>query len=141
MSTGDAIGAESGDQSRHSTRVAVVVLAHGSRSEESTAAHLDLCARLGTATGRRTYAAFLELATPSLDEAVGAAVQSGATRVVVMPYFLAPGRHVRRDVPALVDAARAAYPDVEIVVGDVFGADPRVVDVLTSQIEDALRRS
>ena len=34
-----------------------------------------------------------ELAEPTIKEAFGKCVQQGASRIIVSPYFLSPGRH------------------------------------------------
>jgi sirohydrochlorin ferrochelatase len=113
---------------------AAVVIAHGSRAEAANDAHRDVCAALAERTGGPVLPAFLELAEPTLDDAVARLVADGATRVVVLPYFLYPGRHIQRDIPALVDGARAANPAVTIEVGQLFGADPAVLDLLATQL-------
>ena len=56
-------------------------------------------------------AAHMELAEPSIAAAFEKCVQQGATRIVCHPLFLARGRHVQEDIPALVSLAAAAYKD------------------------------
>ena len=46
--------------------------------------------------------AHMELAKPSLAEGLARCAASGASEVVVCPYFLGPGRHTSRDIPRLV---------------------------------------
>ncbi|MEO6629944.1 MAG: CbiX/SirB N-terminal domain-containing protein, partial [Aquihabitans sp.] len=82
--------------------------------------------------------AFLELAEPSIPDAIDGAVADGATTVVVVPYFLHPGRHQREDVPAIVEAARLRHPEVDLRLLDLFGADPALVDVLEAQVSASL---
>ena len=119
------------------TDAAVIVIAHGSRMETANVAHHSLCARLGDQLGRTVIAAFLELATPDLPAAVRAAVGAGADRIVVVPYFVHPGNHTSRDIPALVDDARDLHRGVDITIAPLFGADPALLDVLADQIRQA----
>ena len=109
------------------------MIAHGSRSEPANLAHHETCRQLAERRGVPVYAAFLELATPSLDEAVGAAAGDGHHRLAVLPYFLYPGRHSREDIPRLVDEAAAVHAGVELALLPIFGADPAVLDLLGSQ--------
>ena len=63
----------------------------------------------------RSRLAFLELMTP--DARRGRPTRSpapAATRVDVVPLFLGAGGHVRKDLPPLVDALRAAHPGVAL---------------------------
>lgn len=117
---------------------AVVFIAHGSRAPAANEAHVAQAAALARATGLEVHAAFLELAEPSIPEAIDAAAAAGASTVVVLPYFFYPGRHVARDIPALIDEGAARNPGLAVTTMDAFGADPRVVDLLAAQLRTAV---
>lgn len=72
----------------------------------------------------------MEIASPSIKEGFAKCVQGGAKRVKVVPFFLAPGRHATEDIPRLMEEAAASFEGVEWEVGDVLGADPKLVDVV-----------
>jgi sirohydrochlorin ferrochelatase len=118
---------------------AVVVIAHGSRNAEANDAHRATCEALATRTGSVVSEAFLELEQPSLSDAIRTLVTQGHDRVIVLPFFLSPGRHVREHIPALVDEARTEHRGVSIELGRLFGDDPAVLDVLTQQLTDATK--
>ncbi|MCG0577202.1 CbiX/SirB N-terminal domain-containing protein, partial [Burkholderia cenocepacia] len=67
---------------------------------------------------------------PSLGDAVAAQVAAGCTRITVVPVFFGQGGHVRRDLPQLVDACRAAHPGVEIRCATAVGEDDGVLDAV-----------
>src|SRR5260370_1507070 len=94
---------------------AVILFAHGSRVEEANQGVHDLAQQIQD-IGSYSYvrAAFLECAEPDLSAAVAEAVGKGSRRVVVIPYFLTLGLHLRRDFPKLLAAEKAKYPQVEI---------------------------
>lgn len=117
---------------------AVVLVAHGSRASEANRAHVDLAERLDARIGPTVIGAFMELAEPSIGDAVRRAADSGATTVAVLPYFLHPGRHQQKDIPELVAEAADTRPGVDVRVVDHFGADPAVLDLLAAQVEAAL---
>ena len=85
--------------------VTVVLVAHGSRASSANQAHLDLAAALAARIEPTVLGAFMELAEPSIGDAIGRAVDAGATVVAVLPYFLHPGRHQQVDIPQLVAEA------------------------------------
>ncbi len=118
--------------------VTVVLVAHGSRAAEANRAHLDLAAALDARVGPTVVGAFMELAEPSIGDAVARAAEAGATVVAVLPYFLHPGRHQRVDIPQLVADAAAARPGLEVRLLDPFGSDPAVLDLLAAQLARAL---
>ena len=113
-----------------------VLIAHGSRRAESSQEHAALCAQVAQAAGVDVRPAYLELATPSIPDAVASAAADGATTVRLLPYFLHPGNHVREDLPRLAAEARAAHPGVEVELRTHVGADPRLVDLLASLVKD-----
>jgi len=124
-------------------RVAVVIVDHGSRREASNAmlaTVVDAFRRRGP-EGEGFVAvepAHMELAEPSIATAVGRCVAEGATRVVVTPFFLAPGRHIQDDIPALVAEAARAHPGVEVRIAEPLGTHPLAVDILHARVAESL---
>ncbi len=116
----------------------MVLVAHGSRAASANRAHLDLAEALDDRIEPTVIGAFMELAEPSIGDAIGGAVAGGAEVVVVLPYFLHPGRHQQLDIPTLVADAAHAHPDVDVRLIGHFGADPAVLDLLAEQVDGAL---
>ena len=118
---------------------AVVLLGHGSRAPEARQYFLDLAAAVrGPAGSELVEAAFLELCRPSFPETVAACAARGAQRIVVVPVFLHPGRHLQRDVPRLVAEARAAYPHLEVLLAPHLGAHPAITPLVVDLVHRAL---
>lgn len=113
---------------------AVLLVAHGSRVAESNAEIEAVAERLGGALApvRTVRHAYLELAEPSISEAIDALVGCGVEDIVVIPYFLAAGRHVREDIPDIVRAAQERHPGLCIEMTGHFGAQDQVLDVLST---------
>lgn len=114
---------------------ALLLVAHGSRDDDSNRIVLELAADLAERL-RGRYACvkpvFLEFAEPGPTRGIADCVACGIDEVVVLPYFLAPGRHVRRDVPALVKAAQEAHCDVAFTLLPYAGSAPKLVDAMAS---------
>jgi sirohydrochlorin cobaltochelatase len=109
----------------------LVLFAHGARDPHWAEPFEAVAARVRAATPELAVVlAFLELMAPSLADAVAAQVAEGATRVDVVPLFLGTGGHLRRDLPPLVDALRAAHPGVEIRLHDAIGEHPAVSEAM-----------
>ena len=112
---------------------ALLLVAHGSRRMESNQEVRDLTEQLrARAGGRFSWVghAFLELAEPSIPEAVAEAAAAGAGEVLVLPYFLSAGRHVVKDIPDEVAAALRQHPDMSVQVAPYLGAMAGVSDLL-----------
>src|SRR5690348_4525173 len=75
---------------------ALVLVDHGSRNEAANASLEAVARDVARLAGDRfvaVLAAHMEIASPSIADAFESAVAAGAGLVVVVLYFLAPGRH------------------------------------------------
>jgi sirohydrochlorin ferrochelatase len=118
----------------------VVVFAHGSSVEPANARVVETASELARAGGfPLVETAFLELAEPDLAEAVKRLVSRGAKRVVIVPYFLTLGIHLRRDLPGIVAGLRSIYQDVEIETTEPLEGHPALLEALLDRAKTALQ--
>jgi sirohydrochlorin cobaltochelatase len=112
----------------------IVLFAHGARDARWAEPFERLAEKLRALAGPGTQVslAFLELMTPDLPAAVAAQVAAGCTSITVVPVFFGQGGHVRRDLPLVIDACRAAHPGVEIRSAVPVGEDDAVLDALAA---------
>jgi sirohydrochlorin ferrochelatase len=117
----------------------IVIVDHGSRREASNKMLEDFVARFAETTGFAVVEpAHMELAEPSIGTAFDRCVQRGATRVVVCPYFLLPGKHWDQDIPELTREAAAKHPAVPFMVTAPIGLHPMMEQVITHTIDYCL---
>ena len=108
---------------------ALLLIAHGSRRAASNDEVRRLADRLRLETGSGfdlVVPAFLELAEPDIVTGVAACVESGATAITVVPYFLSAGRHVVEDIPNQLERATDRFPGTEIRVAEHVGMHSRM---------------
>lgn len=111
----------------------LLLVAHGSRRHESNSEVSRLTATLRDLAGDRFDGiehAFLEIAEPAIPDAIEACVQAGACEIVVLPYFLAAGRHVQDDIPVLVEQKQDEHPGVCIRITPHLGTTDRLPEIL-----------
>ncbi|MDM0017024.1 sirohydrochlorin chelatase [Variovorax saccharolyticus] len=116
----------------------IVLFAHGSRDErwrEPVEAVARQVAALDPTA--RVACAYLELVAPDLRTAALALIAGGARRVRIVPLFLGMGRHVREDLPLLVEELRALRPDVVFSQQPAVGEDPEVIALLARKALDS----
>jgi sirohydrochlorin ferrochelatase len=110
---------------------AVILFAHGSRIESANQAVRKVAADLARAGGFPVVAAaFLELGQPDLAAAVASVVETGAGRVIVIPYFLTLGTHLERDLPRLIAGIAVTYQNLDISVTPPLDGHPALVEAL-----------
>jgi sirohydrochlorin cobaltochelatase len=84
----------------------------------------------------RVEAAFLEFIAPQLPETIDRLVADGFMEIVIVPIFMAQSGHTKRDLPALLDAARVRHAGLVIEVATPIGEAAEVVAAIA---EYALR--
>lgn len=105
-----------------SPQTAVLLIAHGSRHAPANDDLNELAGRFAE-RGQHPIveACFLELAEPDIPTGGDRCVARGATRVLMIPYFLSAGVHLIRDLTAARDALRRRHPEVEFRLGPALG--------------------
>ena len=116
----------------------IILVDHGSKLAAANELLLEVAQRFRTATGAAIVEpAHMELAPPSIADAFATCVRQGAKRIVVHPYFLAPGRHSTSDIPQMVAEAAVAHPGVPFTVTDPLGLDDRLIATAADRIREA----
>ncbi|MGW3280677.1 sirohydrochlorin chelatase [Nocardia rhamnosiphila] len=113
----------------------LVAVAHGSRDPRSAATVAALVDRVRAARpGTPTHLAFLDLNAPSVGQVLDSVAATGETAAVVVPLLLGSAFHARVDLPALLAGATARNPRLRLTQAEVFGADPRLIEVLYERV-------
>ena len=122
---------------RSSPRTAVLLIAHGSRHAEANADLEHVAAELRR-RGRYgvVVAAFLELAEPDVEAGGVRCVEQGAERVILLPYFLSAGVHVRRDLTAACRRLAERFPHVQFRLAEPLGRHPGLLDVVADRARE-----
>jgi sirohydrochlorin ferrochelatase len=121
---------------------ALILVGHGSRLKGFD----EAMARVARELRRQgnfhfVHCAYLEIAHPSIPEALEALIRKGAARIFVLPYFLQMGLHAKLDVPKIVNVFKKKYSGrVKIVLCRYLGYDEKIVSVVRERIRETSRR-
>jgi sirohydrochlorin ferrochelatase len=116
---------------------ALLLIAHGSRRAEANADLHHAVAALRQRGRPVVEGSFLELGEPDVAEGGRRCVARGARRVVLVPYFLSAGVHVRRDLAAARRRLADRFPAVEFVLAEPLGRHPLLLDVVEDRAREA----
>jgi len=109
----------------------IILFAHGSRDARWREPMEAVARRVAERdTGAAVSCAYLELMVPDLSSASAALLALGATSIRVVPMFLGIGKHLREDLPKLLDTLRTAHPDVSFTLDMAVGEQPAVIELL-----------
>ena len=117
----------------------ITIFGHGSSVETANEAVREFTVELGRRGGFPLIEpSFLELGQPDLPEAVRRLVSRGATRIIVIPYFLTVGIHLKRDLPRIVAELRLIYKGVGFEITEPMDGHPALVDILLDRAREAM---
>mgnify|MGYP002381446411 CR=1 FL=1 len=118
----------------HAT-TAVLLIAHGSRHQPANQDLFDLAARL-EAVGEAPIveACFLELAPPDIPSGASRCVERGASRILMVPYFLGMGVHLVRDLNEARRLLSESYPQVRFLLGPSLGPHPLLDELVICRV-------
>ncbi|MGH3853276.1 MAG: CbiX/SirB N-terminal domain-containing protein [Pseudonocardiaceae bacterium] len=120
------------------TTRAMLVIGHGSRDADGVAEFWALAETIRLATAElRTGFGFIELASPTVDEAIDELVAHGATEIVSVPLVLLAAGHLKNDGPAALARARARHPGVRLRLARDLGIEPSVLEIAADRIRRA----
>lgn len=120
-----------------------LILLAGHGSHEKSANNLDHVARLlheiihPECSMDCVRSAYLKFGDPGIMEAIKSCVRDGATRVVIHPYFLTDGTHVKRDIPSIIREAGERFPDVRFIYTEPLGVHNKMAQVVLERIHSA----
>lgn len=122
--------------SEMSKKKGVLIISHGSRNSEANDAVIALSERLRARfkTGL-VEAAFLELGKPSIPEGIGILAAKGMEELIVYPFFLAMGVHLKKDVPRIVEEAVALLEmELPYQILEPLGMHPEIIDIVANTL-------
>ncbi|MBH0229462.1 sirohydrochlorin chelatase [Halobacillus yeomjeoni] len=79
---------------------------------------------------------FLELATPTVDEAVTHLVEKGATEIAVVPMLLLGAGHYYEDIPDELEEVKKKHPYIHFQYGEPIGVQDRITEILHQRVKE-----
>jgi len=116
----------------------LVVLGHGSRSEEAVQVFKMIVAEIEKKSSFDIVkGAHMELAEPQLDDTVESLVENGMNMIIIAPYFLYEGMHIKKDIPEMIEHLSEKYPHVDIRLARPIGFEPVLADIVLKRADEA----
>jgi sirohydrochlorin ferrochelatase len=109
----------------------LIIVDHGSIRAESNVLLEQFVERFITETDYEIVEpAHMELVEPSIATALDCCVARGANHIIVVPYFLGPGKHWDADIPNLTAQAAAKHQGVSWRIAEPIGLHPLMVQIV-----------
>jgi sirohydrochlorin ferrochelatase len=117
----------------------VVLIGHGSSDKNAHDAFV-YAANSITQYYRKVEFCFLELDRPNIEEGIGRAVAGNPRVILIVPYFLHKGAHIKRDVIKDLNAAFDKYNFNNAFMGQHLGVDEKLVDIIIERASEVEKR-
>lgn len=116
----------------------LVIAGHGTRVNAGAESAFALVEKVrALLPGVRVEAGFIELTSPTVDEALSAVLEREPMAVVV-PLMIGTGGHVRQDIPEAINAATTRHPDSSVVYARHLGSPAPMIGAVNARIATAL---
>lgn len=113
------------------SQLAIILLAHGSRDPLWRRPIEAVAARIQADQPRLLVrCACLELCAPDLAGAVAELATLGATQITIASLFLGAGRHVREDLPRMVQDLAHNFGHLQLRLQPPIGEDARMTALM-----------
>ncbi|MDQ5987231.1 MAG: sirohydrochlorin ferrochelatase [Syntrophus sp. SKADARSKE-3] len=117
---------------------AVILLGHGSRIPGAGEGMETVAARMRERLGGVIIEiCYMSKLGPNFPEVFEKCVALGAEKIIVIPYFLHSGLHIREDIPEILEEKARQFPDVELILGKNLGYDDCLVDLVLKRLEES----
>lgn len=114
-----------------------IIVAHGSREPdvESCVTRIveEFKSRLGTPYVETAY---LMSTKNRIEVGLKRLIHLGVSEVLVVPFFLFDGIHMKQTIPDELDRLAAMHPNITIKLGRSLCADLRMVDILVARVNE-----
>jgi len=128
---------EEPEKKRSEVMEALLLIGHGSRAEQANEGMFRIAGMIRKAGGFTIVeCGFLQLCPPAIEDAVERCIAQGAERVLMVPYFLHTGIHIREDLPSVFVELKKRFPHVEMAMGTELGNDPLLAQVVMNRVEE-----
>lgn len=117
---------------------AVILMGHGSRVPGAGEGMEKVAQRLKEKRpGAMIETCYMSELGPHFPEILEKCAREGAGKVIVMPYFLHLGVHLREDIPAMMRMEAKKYPGMTLILGRHLGFDESLADLVGKRLDES----
>jgi sirohydrochlorin cobaltochelatase len=122
----------------------IMIIGHGSRYNYNKWVMEEQKRRLEEKGFENVYIGFNETTYPLVNDVLEMMASDGVDEVFAVPFFIASGLHITRDIPEKLGIPSGSNDAVvelngrkiRILYGEPFGNDPTLADILSERIEE-----
>lgn len=117
----------------------ILLIGHGSSDNDARNAFVYMADAIRERY-RNVGFCFLELDTPNISEGIMQALEKNPNVMILMPYFLHRGAHIKRDVKEEVDKALKEHNLAKVYMTRHLGVDGKIIDVVIERAREVEKK-
>ena len=130
------------------SKTGILILGHGSSYEYNKKIIGEQAERLRNMGFENVYIGFNERCRPYIEDSMKQMADDGIDRVIAVPFFIASGLHMTRDIPpklGLPENVKSGTStrygkDMEVFFDEPFGKDPMLTEILADKYRMAVTK-
>ena len=120
----------------------VMICGHGSRDEDAVSEFLNFAKKLKNQLLQYELDwGFLEFANPVIKSGLDSLREKGIREIMSVPVMLFAAGHAKNDIPSVLNAYQAQYPELSISYGRELGIDLKLIRAAGERLKDAIERA
>ena len=120
----------------------VMVCGHGSRDEDAVGEFVNFAKKLKKKLLQYELDwGFLEFGNPVIKSGLDSLREKGIREIMSVPVMLFAAGHAKNDIPSVLNAYQAQYPELSISYGRELGIDLKLIRAAGERVKDAIERA
>ena len=120
----------------------VMVCGHGSRDEDAVSEFLNFAKKLKNQLLQYELDwGFLEFANPVIKSGLDSLREKDIREIMSVPVMLFAAGHAKNDIPSVLNAYQAQYPELSISYGRELGIDLKLIRAAGERVKDAIEQA
>ena len=120
----------------------VMVCGHGSRDEDAVSEFLNFAKKLKNQLLQYELDwGFLEFANPVIKSGLDSLREKGIRKIMSVPVMLFAAGHAKNDIPSVLNAYQAQYPELSISYGRELGIDLKLIRAAGERVKEAIEQA
>lgn len=114
----------------------VLLIAHGSSKTDQNEVFLQMIDMVRQLSNGQynIEGAFMSFSNMDISTKLKELIDKGTTEIVIVPYLLFAGSHVKETIPQEVEKFMVGYPNVNVIYKDSLGVDKRLAEIILDRI-------
>ena len=119
---------------------AMIIIAHGSRSNDFVITFNKIVNSIKQLNNDFNFikSASMEINKPTLEEVVLELANQDVKNIVIVPYFLFKGIHLKKDISNKISKLEELYKEIEFKFAEPLGFDETIVNLLLKRAKEGL---